>query len=218
VTQLPNVTVAESARLLELINAGWISQALSAAAELGLADCLAQNALPAKALAEKLNCNADAMRRLLRALASLDIVAENENGTFAPLSLGHLLRSDVAESLNAQAQWFGRYTWEFWGELAESVRTGIGGIERKNGVVGYGHLQEDSSAARVFNLAMIELTRLVGEGVVASVDFTGVNNIVEVGGGHGELLARILAVHPHMRGNLVELEHAIEDARQVKGE
>jgi phospholipid N-methyltransferase len=65
---------------------------------------------------------------------------------------------------------------------------------------------------------MIELTRLVGEGVVASVDFTGVNNIVEVGGGHGELLARILAVHPHMRGNLVELEHAIEDARQVKGE
>jgi hypothetical protein len=161
-----------------------------------------------------LNCNPDAMRRLLRALASLEVVREDDDGTFAMLALGQLLRSDVPDSLNAQAQWFGRYTWAFWGELAESVRTGVGGRERKKGQVGYGHLQEDAGAAKVFNRAMIELTRLVGKGVVTQCDFSGVQRMVDVGGGHGELLAAILAAYPQMHGHLVDLGHAIEGARQ----
>jgi hypothetical protein len=61
---------------------------------------------------------------------------------------------------------------------------------------------------------MIELTRLVGKGVVAQCEFTGVQRIVDVGGGHGELLAAILAVHPQMHGHLVDLGHAIDGARQ----
>jgi hypothetical protein len=212
---MPNGTVvSEGARLLEMINAGWVSQALSATAELGLADCLAKAGQSAESLATELNCNPDAMRRLLRALASLEVVREDDDGTFALLALGQLLRSDVPDSLNAQAQWFGRYTWPFWGELSESVRSGVGGRERKKGQVGYGHLQEDAAAARVFNRAMIELTRLVGKGVVAQCDFTGVQRMVDVGGGHGELLAAILTAYPQMHGHLVDLGHAIEGARQ----
>jgi hypothetical protein len=80
-----------------------------------------------------LNCNPDALQRLLRALSSLEVVQEDDDGTFSLLALGQLLRSNVPDSLNAQAQWFGRYTWAFWGELAESVRTGVGGRERKKG-------------------------------------------------------------------------------------
>jgi hypothetical protein len=206
--------MSEGERLLEMINAGWVSQALSATAELGLADCLARKRQSAASLATELNCNPDAIHRLLRALESLGIVQENDDTTFALLSIGQLLRSDVPDSLNAQAQWFGRFTWPFWGELAESVRTGIGGRERKKGQVGYGHLQEDAGAARVFNRAMIELTRLVGKGVVAKCDLTGVQSMVDVGGGHGELLTAILIAHPQMHGHLVDLGHAVEGARQ----
>jgi hypothetical protein len=205
--------VSEGARLLEMINAGWVSQALSATAELGLADCLAKKGQSAHSLASELNCNPDALQRLLRALASLEVVQEDDDGTFSLLALGQLLRSDVPDSLNAQAQWFGRYTWAFWGELAESVRTGVGGRERKKGQVGYGHLQEDAGAAKVFNHAMIELTRLVGKGVVAQCNFTEVQRMVDVGGGHGELLAAILVAHPQMHGHLVDLGHAIEGAK-----
>jgi hypothetical protein len=203
----------DGCRLLEMINSGWISQALSTAAELGLADHLAEEDLSATSLARKLNVNLDAVHRLMRALASLAIVQEQEDGTFQLMALGQRLRSDVSDSLNAQAQWFGRFTWPFWGELTESVRTGIGGRQRQKGQVSYDHLQQDADAAKIFNRAMIELTRLVAQGVLAACDFTGVKRIVDVGGGHGELLAALLDAYPQMQGCLVDLAHAVDGAK-----
>jgi hypothetical protein len=94
------------------------------------------------------------------------------------------------------------------------VRSGVAGRERQKGQLGYGHLQEDAGAARIFNRAMIELTRMVGKALVAQFDFTGVQRVVDVGGGHGELLAAILTAYPQMQGHLVDLGHAVEGARQ----
>jgi hypothetical protein len=48
--------------------------------------------------------------------------------------------------------------------------------------------------------------------VVRGYDFSAIARIVDVGGGQGEMLARILAAHPGLHGTLLELPHARDGA------
>jgi hypothetical protein len=49
--------------------------------------------------------------------------------------------------------------------------------------------------------------------VAQAYDFSGIETLVDVGGGHGALLASVLAAHPSLRGVLFDLPTAIEGAR-----
>jgi hypothetical protein len=50
--------------------------------------------------------------------------------------------------------------------------------------------------------------------VPSLVDFSGVRRVVDVGGGNGALLARVLRAHDHLGGVLLERPEALEAARQ----
>ena len=202
---------ASAERLLDLINASWTTQAICAAVELGLPDQLAAGPRRVEALADASGCHPAALERLLRGLASLDLCREHE-GIFELTPMGALLCAGADDSLRAWAIHCGRYLWPAWGRLAESVRTGTSHRKRATGTDDYGHLEHDPDAAAVFNRAMVEITRLVAREVARVCNFGGVERIVDVGGGHGELLAAILAAHPRMRGVLLDLPHAIQGA------
>ena len=60
-----------------------MSQAICVAAELGVADLLADGARTSDDLAEATGTNADALYRLLRALASVGMLREEEGRLFA---------------------------------------------------------------------------------------------------------------------------------------
>ena len=68
--------------------------------------------------------HAPSLHRLLRALVTLEIVREREDGDFELLPMGALLRSDAATSLRAWAIFVGRYQWQEWGHLLDSIKTG----------------------------------------------------------------------------------------------
>ena len=53
---------------MELTLEAWVSQAVYAAAELGIADALARGPLPLNELANRVGADADALKRLMRAL------------------------------------------------------------------------------------------------------------------------------------------------------
>lgn len=90
-----------------------------------------------------------------------------------------------------------------------------GGSARKltTGTDGFGHLERDPQAASVFNGAMVELTRLIASEVVRAYDFAGMRRIVDIGGGHGALLAAVLEVNAGAHGVVFDRPHAIEGAR-----
>lgn len=81
--------------------------------------------------------------------------------------------------------------------------------ELRAGLKGYAHIEGDPQAAAVFNQAMTELTRLAAGEIMRVYDFAPVRRLVDVGGGHGELLIRILTAYPDMRGVLLDLPHAV---------
>jgi ubiquinone/menaquinone biosynthesis C-methylase UbiE len=188
-----------------MVNSNWTTQALYVAAELGLPDLLAHGPKTSDSLAQGTGAHAPSLHRLLRALVTLDIVQEREDGTFALLPMGALLRSDAATSLRAWALFTGRDQWQEWGHLLESIKTGES-IQRLTGTAG--------PRPVVFNQAMVELTRLITPAVVQAYAFTGLKRIIDVGGGHGELLVAILTAHPEACGVLFDRPHVIEQGRQ----
>src|SRR5262245_55955576 len=88
-------------RLRAMINSNWITPVLYVAAQLGLPDVLASGPQTSEYLAQATGVHAPSLRRLLRALVTIDIVREREEGDFALLPLGALLQRDAATSLRS---------------------------------------------------------------------------------------------------------------------
>jgi SAM-dependent methyltransferase len=207
-------TSALARRLLEIVNASWMSQAVCVAAELRLADHLRAGPRTAANLAALTQTDPPSLLRLLRALVTLDICREREDGAFEITPMGELLAADAAGSVQAWAVWWGKHLWPVWGQLLYSVRTGKSARKLLMGTDGFKHLENDPDAAALFNRALAELTRLATDSFVRAYDFSGVKRVIDVGGGYGQLLAAILASNPSLTGVLVDLPHAIDGGRQ----
>ena len=203
---------AAMGRLLEQIGASWMTQAISVAAELRLADLLATGPRAVEALGRETQCDPAALHRLLRALTSLELFVEQDDGAFALAPAGTLLCADSPQSVRSWAIWCGKYHWPVWANLLGSVRSGISARELATGRQGYAHIEGDQEGAAIFNGAMVAITRLIADELARVVDFSTARSVVDVGGGHGELLTVILSAHPHLRGTLFDLPHAMSGA------
>ena len=199
--------------LVTLINSVWMSRAVFVAAELKIADVLAGGPKSADELARATDCHAPSLHRFMRALVSLALCSEREDGSFELAPLGVFLRADAPDSVRSLALWSGRYLWPLWGSLLQSVKTGRSARSLVAGMDGFDDLEQDEEAATVFNRAMLELTRLVARQVTHAYDFAEMRRIVDIGGGYGALLAAILEAYPDAHGVLYDLPHAIEGAR-----
>lgn len=203
-----------SQTLLEMLHGSWKAQALHVAAELRLADLLASGPRTSDDLAAATQTHAHSLHRLLRALTTIDICREREDGSFEITETGSLLASDVPGSLRHWTIWWANYLWPVWGNLLYSVKTGKSARALLTGVAGFGHLERDAAAADIFNKALAELTSLTAQSIVAAYDFGRFKRVIDVGGGHGQLLAAILRANSTMTGMLFDLPHAMEGAKR----
>jgi SAM-dependent methyltransferase len=198
--------------LLDHIRGAWVAPAVCAAAELGVADALAGGPRDADALAEVVGAHPGALYRLLRALADLGVLRELEGRVFALTEAGELLRRDHPESLRGFAVMLGsRWHRRAWSGLADAVRTGESAFERAFGPA-FAYFRDHPEAGEVLNDAMTSVSSALVWPAVREHDFSPYGTIVDVGGGHGALLARILAAHPKSNGVLFDLPHVIEGA------
>ena len=97
---MTNVHVgAPSLALLHMLTGCWISQALYVAAKLGIADLLQEGPQSCTRLAEATQTHAETLYRVLRALASVGVFVEDEEGCFSLTPLAEPLRTDAPGSL-----------------------------------------------------------------------------------------------------------------------
>jgi len=205
---------AAARQLLELIGGNWATQVIGVAARLGLADQVASGVTQAEALARACNCDAPALHRLLRGLAALGLLRLDDDGRCSLTMAGELLRRDATLGLNAHAQWWSQQAWGVWSDLMGSVRTGQSARQRAHGQKGFDHLDADAESARLFHRSMAELTRLVAIDLASSPALPDAGVVMDLGGGHGELLVEVLRARPGLRGVLFDLEHAVKGAGQ----
>src|SRR3954453_11525843 len=198
-----------SAALLRLVNGYQVSQAIHVAATLGVAEQLADGPRTAADLASATATHAPALERLLRALVAVDLLDEQPDDTFGLTELGEALGGPVG----SWAAFIGRaYHWKAWGHLLHSVRTGESAFRAVHGVDVWEYRAQHPEEGAVFDAAMTGLSRRVNAAVAAAHDFGRYGVIVDVGGGHGALLAGILARHPGARGVLFDQPAVVADA------
>jgi SAM-dependent methyltransferase len=191
--------------LQNLILGKWVSQAVSVAAKLGIADLLKDGPRACDDLARAARVDASALYRLLRALASVGVFVEEADRRFTLTPTAEFLRSDVQGSLRAVATMAGEeWTWRPWGELHRSVTTGERAFDGIFGMPTFAYLAGNPDAAAVFDEAMTGWSMQNSMAVAAAYDFSGIGALMDVGGGHGYLLATILKANPSLRGVLYE--------------
>jgi hypothetical protein len=198
--EMPDAEPA-SAALLRLIYGYQVSQAIHVAAALGIADELADGPRAVDDLASVTATHAATLQRLLRALAAVEVVHEEPDGTFGLTALGEALRGPAG----SLAAFIGRPNhWTAWGQLLHSVRTGENAFRAVHGVDVWEYRARHPEEGAIFDAAMTGFSRRVNAAVAAAHDFGRYGVIVDVGGGHGALLAGILARHPGVRGVLFD--------------
>ena len=211
--QLNRRTVPATVAVMEMVMDAWVAQAITAAADLGIADALATGPLSIAELAAATDTDAAALARLLRALSSRGIFRQRRDGRYELTPLAQPLRRDADTSLASWVRWAGsprnRGHWDY---LSDSVRSGRSVANERRGEPLFDSLARDTELQEIFNDAMTDVSELSIAPLVAAYDFSRFGMFVDVGGGHGRLLAAILNAAPGARGVLFDQPHVVAEA------
>jgi hypothetical protein len=205
--------------LRDLLSGTWIGPAVSAAARLGIADLLRDGARTVADLAAAAGVHRDALGRLLRALASLGVFAEDAEGRFELTPAAEPLRSDVPGSMRGYAIMLGE-PWhrQAWSALPLSVERDQPGFDAVHGIGVFDYLERHPEAGAVFAEAMTSISRQAADAVAAAYPLEGIGTLVDVGGGHGLLLATLLRANPGVRGILFDRPEVVAGAGALLAE
>ena len=199
-------------RLAQLIGGYAVTQAIYVAVRLGIADRLRDGPCDAEHLARASGADRRSLHRLMRALASFGLFAEDALGRFQLTELAKPLCSDAPGSLRDTALSVGEIHYPAFGELLHGVETGAAGFDKALGMPLFDFFAAHPDVAGRFDHAMDDLRSRAAEAMLEAYDFSRVGTLVDVGGGAGGLLATVLTEYPSMRGVLFDLPHVVERA------
>lgn len=201
-------------QMLQIMSGFWISRCVYVLAKLGIADLIKDQSKTVDELATATGAHAPSLFRVLRAVASIGVISQDDQNRFGATPLSDTLRSDVHGSLRAFAMTeLGEEHYPAWGELLHSVRTGGIAFEKAFGQPVWEFFANHPDNAKIFNDAMSGMTAQANEALHAAYDFANIKKIMDVGGGHGGLIASILQKNPEMRGVLFDSPQVIEGAK-----
>lgn len=180
------------------------TRALAIVADLQVADVLRAGPQPVEDVARRLGANPDTLQRLLRALASDGIFAEETPGVFGNTDASALLRNTGWDDF---AHLFGGIWLRAIGELDAS---GDPTFPEVFGADFWDWLASNPDERAAFDRAMEQGSDSRIERL-ASVEWRGDETVVDVGGGNGSLLRSLLELKPGLRGIVFDLPETMRD-------
>jgi hypothetical protein len=193
-------------QLARLVSGYWYTQTIYVATKLGIAEHLKDGPKSAHELAQATGTNPRALYRLLRALASISIFAEEE-GKFSLTPLAECL---LDPSAKAMATMRGDFQYRAWGELLYSVQTGASAFEKVYGKPVFDFLSENPEPGKLFDQAMTGVHGRETGAMLEAYDFTGIKTLADIGGGNGSVITAILKKYPAMQGIIFDLSGVME--------
>jgi hypothetical protein len=208
-------------QLIQMLAGFWVGRCLQVAASLRVGDYVPDDASRSvDELGAATGAHAPSLYRLLRGLAGVGVFAEESAGRFRHTPTSRLLRTGVPGSLRGFFESvLGQGHLRAWCDLEHAVRTGETAFDHAHGgrdVWTYFAAHEDEQ--RTFDQAMTDLSGAFNPAVVKAYDFSTIDTLIDVGGGHGALLASILKAHPKLRGVVFDQPHVADGARRTFAE
>jgi hypothetical protein len=199
--------------LQQLIQGFQVTQSIYVAAKLGIADLLKDGPRTSEELARATGVHASSLYRVLRLLTAVDLLIEEEPNFFVLTPLGAYLQKGVPGSMRDTALLYcDKPFWQVWGNLLHSVETGEPSFEHVFGLEVFEYKLQHPDYSALFNNMMTEWTAAVAPTVAAAYDFSAVRALVDVGGGHGQMLASILREYPDLHGVLFDRPNVVKGA------
>lgn len=200
-------------QLMKFIVAGWISKPIYAAAELGIADMLADGPKSINELAQKSRSHAPYLYRMMRALASVGVFSELPDKHFELTPMAEYLKTGAMRSMAIlfNSDWSDKA----WGCFLDSVKTGGVPFEKAHGLPVADWLETNPRAAEVFNEANAIKAANSHRAIIDVYDFSGIHTLTDVGGGLGALMAEILTANPSMKGTVADLPAVVQKAGET---
>jgi hypothetical protein len=196
--------VAPEETIWNVLRGALTTRALGIVAELGIHQALAEGPRSVDDLARDARADEDALHRLLRALASDGIFAEEERGVFRNTPASELLLTSGWDDF---AVLFGGVWYRAVERLDSSGKAVFPDIF---GTGFWAWLAEHPEERARFDRAMGQGSDTRIERLEA-LDWRDGERVVDVGGGNGSLLAELLKVHPGLHGIVFDLPETVRD-------
>jgi len=202
-----------AAELSRLADGYMVTQLLTVAAELGLADLLESGPRSTTELAEATGTHGGVLRRILRGLAAEGVLDELPDDRFATTAVGALLGTETAGSLRGYVLARGSLYYAAVAGFRDAVRSGDIPFEAVHGQSLFAYLDAHADQAATFHGSMAARSVRNAAAVLACHDFSRYGSVVDLGGGrHATLLRAVLAATPGLRGLLFDRPEVVAGA------
>ena len=199
--------------VIQIATGHFLASALQVVVRLGVPGRIGDGTVTAAELASATGVREDALYRVLRALASVGLFEEVSARAFRLTPAGQALRPDVPGSMHHMALWItSPFHFRVYAEMMHAVRTGQPAAEKVTGVPVFEYFPRDPDLSEIFNDAMTAFSNQVIPAALEVYDFSGIERIVDVAGGHGAVIMAILQKYPEMQGVLFDLDHVVAGA------
>lgn len=182
------------------------------AVKLGIPEMLRDGPQSSLALAQQAAVHAPSLHRALRGMTILGVVREKADTRFSLTVTGRLLLRDHPETLADDAL-ITDELFPAWCGLLRAVQTGKAAFDTVFNQRLFTYAADHPELEQSFNPQMAGLTAAIAQAVLAAYDFSGINTVVDIGGGYGTLLLPILTAYPTIHGVLFDLPAVFTSAR-----
>lgn len=212
----PKKTDSEYKRVMKMIADAWMGHIICALIKLGVFDILHEHKKPqtAEEIAAGTDMKAPLLYRVLRAAARAGALVEDEQHRFSLNAISELFCTDNEQSFKDFLIFELGAHLEGWEHLPNLIKTGKNFWQSKYGCNLWEYYETHPEERKVFNAAMKSVSRVDCHGVLQAYDFSSAKHIIDIGGGSGGLLKRILQKYPELCGTLFDLPSVIEHTKE----
>lgn len=205
-------------KILELARGFQLSQCLFTATALGIPDLLKDGPKTCDELAQATQTHSPSLYRLLRVLVTIELVVELAPHQFAATPLASCLQADAPNSLKDFVLLRAEQYYLCWQDLTYSIKTGNSAFEKTFGTSHYLYNQQTPALSERFDKIMGVLAQRQKQAILSAYDFSGLDNLVDIGGGQGSLLISILERYPTIKAVLFDQPETISRAQGLLAE
>jgi len=198
-----------------IANSYVVGSALNAMIRLGIADILGDREVDVETLAKETQTHEDSLIRALRLLCSMEIFTEVRDRVFANSDASQSIRSDAADSQRAMIEFItDPFHMQLYADMLPTIKDGRPIVEHIYKKDVFEVFKENPDEQKRFDDAMTNLSKNAVAAVLAAYDFSGIETLVDVAGGHATLLTSILQKNPSLKGVLFDMEHVVPGAKK----
>jgi acetylserotonin N-methyltransferase len=212
-----DITVADPAIVLDLIEAFRRSKTLFAAVVLGVFDALASGEKNVPELAGLLRTSQDGLERLADACVGLGLLTKSAGGYGNTPAASTYLVSTSPRRLTGYIHYSNDVMWKLWAHLEDAVREGTHRWPQTYGWEGpiFSHFFKTEEAKREFLMGMHGYGVISSPHVVAAFDLSRFRQLVDLGGATGHLACAACQRYPQLRATVFDLPDAIPLAKEI---